>query len=263
MFKRRAVVTKSVSRSPSGQSRPLATVLLLTLPLLATLQGCAKIESNDWALPYAGQCESIIATWTETRDATLSELETSEYLAILLKNTNFPEVDTTHLTESEAAYLDEISAAWWEAYLLIQDRDSSNKLSMEQATLIAQGDIRLKEECSSESRPVEEPVVIVEPLGGYCSTVQRQIGDAYDIMLGGGITFTEGEVIFTLKESGDMLTQGYDLSMIENQDDLTLVRNAGFDLLKIRSSLLSGQDASADVKTFVSRYNKLNRICSR
>jgi hypothetical protein len=108
---------------------------------------------------------------------------------------------------------------------------------------------------------MDEPVEIVEPLGGYCSSVQRQIGDAYDIMENAGITATEDEVIATLKESGELLSQGYDLSMIEDQTNLTLVRNAGLDLLRIRVSLVYGEDTSADVKLFVQRYLKLNEIC--
>jgi hypothetical protein len=76
-----------------------------------------------------------------------------------------------------------------------------------------------------------------------------------------GITATEDEVLATLKDSGDLLSQGYDLSMIEDQKNLTLVRNAGLDLLKIRVSLVYGEDTSADVKLFVQRYLKLNEIC--
>jgi hypothetical protein len=248
-------------RTPVRRSRLIAYGIVLFIPVLLLIQGFAPKGTSKEELPYGGQCDSIIATWTETRDATFAELEVSEYMDILIKNVDFPEVQTENLTPSEIAYLDEISAAWWEGYLLIKEGDSAKEISIEQATLISQGDIRLREECSKDSRPTEEPVEIAEPLGGYCSTVQRQIGDAYDIMENAGITATEDEVIATLKESGELLSQGYDLSMIEDQTNLTLVRNAGLDLLRIRVSLVYGEDTSADVKLFVQRYLKLNEIC--
>jgi hypothetical protein len=248
-------------RTPVRRSRLIAYGIVLFIPVLLLIQGFAPKGTSKEELPYGGQCDSIIATWTETRDATFAELEVSDYMDILIKNVDFPEVQTENLTPSEIAYLDEISAAWWEGYLLIKEGDPSKEISIEQATLISQGDIRLKEECSKESRPMDQPVEIVEPLGGYCSTVQRQIGDAYDIMENAGITATEDEVIATLKESGELLSQGYDLSMIEDQTNLTLVRNAGLDLLKIRVSLVYGEDTTADVKLFVQRYLKLNKIC--
>jgi hypothetical protein len=257
----------------SRRSRLIAYGIVLFIPVLLLIQGFAPKVNDDnsqetskqieQTQPYGGQCDSIIATWTETRDATFASdtLSASEFMDILIKNSDFPAIETENLTTTEVAYLDEISAAWWEAYLLLKEDDPSKELSIESATLISQGDVRLKEECSKESRPMDEPVEVVEPLGGYCSSVQRQIKDAYDIMDNAGITATEDEVLATLKDSGDLLSQGYDLSMIEDQKNLTLVRNAGLDLLKIRVSLVYGEDTSADVKLFVQRYLKLNEIC--
>ena len=251
------------NKTPTRRSRLIAYGIVLFIPALLLIQGFAPKGQSDETKPYGGQCDSIIATWTETRDATFASdtLSASAYMDILMKNTDFPKIETQNLTPSELAYLDEISAAWWESYLLLKENDSTKKLSIESATLMSQGDVRLKEECSKESRPTEPPVEIVQPLGGYCSTVQRYLDDAYDIMENAGITATEDEVIATLKESGELLSQGYDLTMIKDQTNLTLVRNAGLDLLKIRVSLVYGEDASADVKTFVQRYIKLNEIC--
>lgn len=251
------------TKTPVRSSRLIAYGIVLFIPVLLLIQGFAPKGQSDDTKPYGGQCESIIATWTETRDATFAyaTLSPKAYMDILIKNTDFPEIETKNLTPTEISYLDEISAAWWESYLLLKENDSTKKLSIESATLMSQGDVRLKRECSKESRPTEEPVKAVEPLGGYCSTVQRQIGNAYDIMVNAGITATEEEVIATLKESGERLSQGYDLGMIDNQKNLTLVRNAGLDLLKIRVSLVYHEDTSADLKKFVQRYLKLNEIC--
>jgi hypothetical protein len=228
---------------------------------------CTNPSNSDNAeLPYGGQCGSILETWGETKEALSGGLGYEDFENIILKNIDFPKVETQNLTTAEQAYLDKISEAWWEVYKY--NKNWSFGTSSNSSVLINQADVRINKECAVNTRPApDSSAIVVQPLNGNCKLIQRSIRDAYDsVKLTDLWNDRDRDVLLEfMGKSGAFLSQEFDETTIKNLDHLTLVRDTGVGILRIRESVLLDRVEIDPVqeKIFVANYNKINSICQK
>lgn len=112
----------------------------------------------------------------------------------------------------------------------------------------------------SEVEETSAPAETAEPLGGFCLVTMKYMNEVV-AMLGNAVDYPVGEITAKLRENGDLLTQGYDSSMIPNPDELVLVTGAGHQMLQIRARLIDGGDVMPPSQDLLASYNRVKDIC--
>jgi hypothetical protein len=98
-------------------------------------------------------------------------------------------------------------------------------------------------------------------MGGYCVTIMSYLQQSVNVMAGAGTTYTEADLMSTLKENGDKLSQGFDASMVDTQTNADLLYAAGNALLRIRVDVENGTATSADSSEFLAKFKEIKAIC--
>ena len=142
--------------------------------------------------------------------------------------------------------------------LAYYDGKSNDKELETNANLLANSYNSMRSVCTGAS--VAEPVEL--PLSGECDNVTRYLDRAVQAMGTAGTTSTTDEVLTSLKENGDTLTQGFDAQILGSQENWDLVRGAGEDLLKIRVGIYEDTDIKKASKDFQKRYKAIKAICA-
>lgn len=101
------------------------------------------------------------------------------------------------------------------------------------------------------------------PLNGRCDSVLRYMDRAVVALGTYGDTATLGDVVESLKENGETLSQGFNSSDFTSQEDLAMVVGAGQDLLKMRVALLGDSDIKAPSDRFLKAYERVKTICGK
>jgi hypothetical protein len=111
------------------------------------------------------------------------------------------------------------------------------------------------------SSQVEETPVDL-PLSGECDNVNRYLNRAVEAMGTAGNTSTLDDLLISLKDNGETLTQGFDAKILGSQENWDLVRGAGEDLLRIRVGLVQDSDIKKASDSFKTAYGEIQTICA-
>lgn len=101
-----------------------------------------------------------------------------------------------------------------------------------------------------------------ETKGSYCAIIMKSLNEAVEYMGNAGSKYTVGDVAAVLDKRGSALASGFDIEMAGGAERLSVIQDAGQQLLQIRVNLIDGGDITPAAEQFKKDYDYLAATCN-